>query len=208
MSVDVDELGLRERKRLATRRAIQLAALELVDEHGLDVTVEEISRRADVSPRTFFNYFASKEIALVGSGPTLPSGEARQRFVEAGPDEPLFVGIGRMMAETADVTTSDPEVFKLRRRLVKEHPRLAARRMETTHEFEQALAELVVERMLADDPTLADARAATEEKAWLVTMVSFGILRHAWKQWIDHSTSSMLRHYVLASFAEAKGLFG
>jgi len=59
---DAAEPGLRERKRLATRRAIQFAVLELVSERGLEgVTVDEVSRRADVSARTFFNYFASKE---------------------------------------------------------------------------------------------------------------------------------------------------
>ena len=66
----IEEPGLRERKRRATRRAIQLAVIDLVAERGLDgTTVDEISRRADISPRTFFNYFTSKDVVrhpLVG----------------------------------------------------------------------------------------------------------------------------------------------
>ncbi|MEU4314700.1 TetR/AcrR family transcriptional regulator [Nocardia sp. NPDC024068] len=59
-------LGLRERKKLDTRRALSDAALALVFERGLDnVTREDIAARAGVSPRTFTNYFAGKYEALV-----------------------------------------------------------------------------------------------------------------------------------------------
>lgn len=65
MSIVCPPEGLRERKRRATRRALQDAALRLVAEHGLEaVTVEDISRVVDVSSRTFFNYFPTKEDAL------------------------------------------------------------------------------------------------------------------------------------------------
>ncbi|WP_420369961.1 TetR/AcrR family transcriptional regulator [Curtobacterium sp. L1-20] len=58
---------LRERKKQQTRQALHDAALTLVSAHGLDgVTVDQICADADVSPRTFFNYFTSKAHAALG----------------------------------------------------------------------------------------------------------------------------------------------
>src|ERR687893_563497 len=61
-------LGRRERKKLQTHRALATAARELALARGLDgLTVEDIADAADVSVRTFFNYFSCKEAALVGA---------------------------------------------------------------------------------------------------------------------------------------------
>jgi AcrR family transcriptional regulator len=61
--------GMRERKRLAVRHALGSAALRLAVERGLDnVTIEDITAEADVSRRTFGNYFSSKYEAICALG--------------------------------------------------------------------------------------------------------------------------------------------
>jgi AcrR family transcriptional regulator len=58
-------VGLRERKKLATRQALSWSAIRLAVDRGLDnVRVEDIAHGAGVSPRTFNNYFASKYEAI------------------------------------------------------------------------------------------------------------------------------------------------
>jgi AcrR family transcriptional regulator len=60
--------GLRARKRRETRARLEEATLFFVRRDGLDqATIDQICERADVSPRTFFNYFDSKEDALLGT---------------------------------------------------------------------------------------------------------------------------------------------
>jgi AcrR family transcriptional regulator len=206
IAVDAAEPGLRERKRRATRRAIQLAALRLVADRGLDnVTIDEVSRVADISPRTFFNYFPSKEEAILGDPPTLAETEALERFVSNADGTAVFAGLVTVLVEAGDASLEDAELMQLRHSLVKEYPQLFALRMAKMRAFEEQIVALIARRLRHDDP--AAEVSAIDRRARLMTHVSLGVMRHAWASWATTEPRSELGAQLRRSFDELTTLF-
>ncbi len=203
MSAEHEEPGLRERKRLATRRAIQRAVLLLSCERGMDkVTVEDISRAADVSPRTFFNYFSSKDAAMVGDELDLASAEDIAAFVHGGPSGDILAQLAELLASSLKNTEGDREIHQLRRTVMKENPYLFGLRMATLRNFEARLQDIITERFAADDPDLAADPVRLHQRALLFTLVAVAAVRHAWRCWAEGDASRPLADQVSESFAE------
>jgi len=137
--------GLRERKKLRTRRALGAAALELAVRDGLaEVTVERIAEAADVSPRTFFNYFSSKEEAVVAAD--VERARDLAEHVAARPaDEPVLESlravVGEMLGEAAPQREWITQV-----RLVRANPALVPHQLAAHAAVEQSLAAALAER--------------------------------------------------------------
>jgi AcrR family transcriptional regulator len=107
--------GLRERKKQATRKALREAALRLALECGPDnVRVDDIAEAAGVSPRTYNNYFSSREQAIVAA--VTAEREARvAAAVAARPvTEPLSAAVTEAIVEQyTDPGSHDPRVLLL-----------------------------------------------------------------------------------------------
>jgi AcrR family transcriptional regulator len=148
---------LRDRKKAATRQSLHEAALRLAMANGLDgVTVEDIADEAGVSRRTFSNYFANKEDAIlhadrVRTGRLLsvlaarPAGEAPWQALRNS---------------VADQETPDPAWVE-QLRLLRRHPSLLARQASDQIALERELAGALVERGHGTDDELARLMAAT-----------------------------------------------
>jgi AcrR family transcriptional regulator len=138
--------GLRERKKTATRLALHEAALRLVAERGLDgVSVDDIATRADVSPRTFFNYFATKDDAVVGLDPAGPALQAAA--LAARPAGESAVEAMRAVAiEQATTMAEDPQLWPLRLQVIEAHPLLVAKLAAAFGESDRVLATAIAAR--------------------------------------------------------------
>jgi AcrR family transcriptional regulator len=158
------EPGLRERKKLQTRDAIHEAAFRLIDEQGLEATtIDQICQAADVSSRTFFNYYPSKAAALLQFSETLISADARERFLTAS---------GGLVWALCDVvgSTSDrrPDHLQMKK-LVVRHPELMT-----------TVSTMMLERR-TQLVALAAERASSQEQAELavsVVMAAFASTMH------------------------------
>jgi AcrR family transcriptional regulator len=93
--VTAGQVGLRERKKRATRTLIADTALRLFAERGFDqTTVAEVAQAAGVSVKTVFNYFPAKEDLFFDRAE-----EVEQLWLDAvadhRPGEPLLAGLRR-----------------------------------------------------------------------------------------------------------------
>jgi AcrR family transcriptional regulator len=96
--VQTTEPSLRERRRARTWDSIHAAARELASERGIrQTTAELIAEKAGVSPRTFFNYFATKEDAVMGLRPPQMS-EDMLAQVQADESGGLLAQAARLLA--------------------------------------------------------------------------------------------------------------
>ncbi|MDH6235845.1 TetR/AcrR family transcriptional regulator [Cryobacterium sp. CG_9.6] len=201
---EAHELGLRERKRQETRRAIQVAVLRLVRQRGLDkVTVEDVSRMVNVSPRTFFNYFPSKSAAFIGEAPGIPSDADIEAFVHAGGGtESLVSQLMGLLESNLRRTEADRELYQLRLEVMRENSYLFGIYMATMRDFEQDLERILIRRFLVDRPELASDRQGLENRARLYALVATATIRHGWLRWANSDGTIPLSQHVRSSFDE------
>jgi AcrR family transcriptional regulator len=123
----VTSVGLRERKKEKTRDALVQSALKQFAKRGFDqVTVEDIADACDVSPRTFFRYFASKEDVLFAE-----SDGHRLRLLTSLADQDAgmsaFAALESGMRMVAAEYTEQRDTIRIRHRIMTTTPSLSTR---------------------------------------------------------------------------------
>jgi AcrR family transcriptional regulator len=140
----------RERRRLKRRDEVALVAVRLFLERGFhDVTVDEIAEAADIAPRTFFRYFATKDEVLF-----IDHDEKRERLrdmIAGSPtDEPILSSVRHAVMALADQYEQESETMLLASQVVAATPSLEAAAIERQDAWEDELVGMIAARLGVD----------------------------------------------------------
>lgn len=193
----------RDRRRRATSTAISEAAVDLALERGLPaLTVEAISDRAAISPRSFYNYFPTKELALLGPGPQRPDEAGVRRFLDARGD--VLPGLIDLLADAALAQEEDQRLLERRRRLIRVEPALFDLELMRFQGFHQELAEVVVERLRRQGRTGAEVPA----DAAMIVALATAVMQQAFRRLVDEGPGSDPAEVVRDVVAAAHRVLG
>jgi AcrR family transcriptional regulator len=186
--------GLRERRKRLTAAELEAAALRLFGERGFDaVTVDDIAAEADVSRRTFFRYFASKEDVLLADH-HVQLARLREAMAARPSDEAILTALrNALLSITGDFEERRERVI-LRGRIMRETPSLQARSLVHQKAWEDAMQQMVADR-LGVDPVL-DLRPG------VVAATALAAMRVAFNNWLNAGATGDL----IALTAEALDL--
>lgn len=176
-SVTTPRTGLREKKKEATRKALREAALRLAIERGPDnVRVDDIADAAGVSPRTYNNYFSSREQAIVAA----VTAEREGRVAAAVAARPASVRLSDAVVEAIVEQYTDPGSHDPRALLlITTRPALRDAFLGTAAGIEDPLTVVIAER-------IGDSRRLT---ARVLSASVAAAVRIALGQWVRPATA-------------------
>ncbi|MCU1351422.1 MAG: TetR family transcriptional regulator [Acidimicrobiales bacterium] len=167
--------GLRARKKERTRTDLTEAGLRLFAERGFDgVTVEDIAAAVDVSTRTFYRYFPSKEDLLLGDFDELLD-TLRRAFLAQPPDLPVMAAVRGALLELSQTYEGLATESLRKARIVDATPSLRVRQAERQSAWDQILGPLVAARIGDEgEPSL---------RAQIIAGCALSAMRVAFARW-------------------------
>jgi AcrR family transcriptional regulator len=177
MHLEHRDMGLRERKMLKLRAQLIDAALSLFTTTGFEATsVDDIVAKVEVSRRTFFRYFNSKEDVVLAF--TDRVGEEIRTWLAARPEgEPPLTAVRRAIGPLVQLYAAEKDRALLLVKLTDDATALRARHLDRQDRWKRWLADEIAKRLKMDGerdlhPQLVAAVALTTidvaVRAWLV----------------------------------------
>lgn len=198
--------GLRERKRSALRASISDAARALTLEHGFShFTIEQLCSQVGISRRTFFNYFPSKEDALVGHHEDGIPEHIAEEFLHGGRAWPagevspsLLKDLVEMFCQVAEQSPLDKAQYRKLIAAIEKEPSLLPKIIGGRDKWENEIVALIAQReqLNPDDPR---AVAAT-------TLVA-SLSHKAGQKYFGPDNTDSYRTILTGYFTAAQSLF-
>ena len=190
-SIDLSE-GLRERKKVKTRLAIEDAALALFERQGYEATtVEEIAAIAEVSTTTFFRYFPTKaDVLLSEHGQQLPA--LHRSILDRPAGESDLVAVWRAVNEEW-LTAVDPERTARKANIVATSDVLSGLSFHRGHQWLEVIADALAQR---------HGRDPSDTRSSLAARVALEALGEAVEGWIADGCRGELGDAIDRSFRQ------
>jgi AcrR family transcriptional regulator len=192
-AADVGESIVERRSRLV-REEVGAMAMRLFIAHGFArVSVDDIAAAANMSQRTFFRYFATKDEIVLQYERRL-----RRRLHEAvrlrPADEGPVTALRNAFLETSTAPPDHRDEARKRGRVLIDAPMLAARAQMTLADADAELAALLTQRM----PALSSRAKETRARVIVATMVA--VANYAWNEWVTSDTNKDPAAYLAKAF--------
>ena len=187
--------GLRGRKRQQTRERLTQAAMALFLANGFEATtLDDIAAAAEISRRSFFHYFASKEDVVLAWQDA--STDAMIAAIEQRPAEESML-LAAENAILAMALSLRPEEAVAMARLKRDTPVLRAREQVKYEKMERAMAAALAKRA---------GTASAQRRARLVAMITTGAIRLASEDWLANDASETPEVLVRRTFRDIRAV--
>ena len=197
------EVSHRDAKRERTRKRVERAAVFLALEHGYEhVTVDQICEESDISARTFFNYFGSKDAAIVGVGTKVPPADLQDEFVASEGSilsDFLHLVVGNIARSQPDI-----ELIRARRRLFVAEPSLSMQSMARGATAREEFVEILARRIRRESPALPEDEVV--EEADVAVAVVLGVMHVVGTRWIESDGTADLDPLINEALERVKRL--
>lgn len=176
-----EHIGLRDRKREETRSRLEAAAVTLVLRDGLDhATVDSISAMADVSSRTFFNYFDTKEDAILGIKDIELTPEVVAQHIARTDGADIVESVVTLIITIISPSIEGKNIHEQRHEVLRRHPQLFGRHVAQMSRMIEPLID-AVSSVLNHGAKATDADRAEAE---VLLSLCAGAARTTVKTWI------------------------
>ncbi|MEY6444909.1 TetR family transcriptional regulator [Corynebacterium pseudotuberculosis] len=201
----------RKVKKIRTHQAIEDSATRLVLERGFsNVTVEEICEPVGVSKRTFFNYFATKDDAVLGAGPRKPTAQEKASFLSTAPEDLPTAVLDLLVKLIFDPTRDEyfsASIQKRRKEIWEKDPVLMQQHFARFHQINSELEKLITKYLRAH-PAARKTKLEEKREAAVLCGIAFITIKLGFQSFNnDYPSPQQLRESSKEMFSAFQDIF-